>query len=130
MIEYELSSTATGVCVCCTFLEPTLTKCVVVVHQCISQLSPLGLINIESSHRFNRSGNTAYGCIDRLMTNSIDCGISVVGGKLTEQGGPEIFVAVHVHAYINILLLSCCNCQNFSHLLDNYQVQCYDKTPV
>ena len=112
MIEYELSSTATGVCVHCIFLESTLTECVVVVHQRISQLSPPGLINIESSHRFNRSGNTAYGCIDGLMTNSTDYCISVVGGNLTTQvqGGPGIFVVVHVHAYI----LLHCNCQNFS----------------
>ena len=91
MIEYELSSTATGVCVHCIFLESTLTECVVVVHQRISQLSPPGLINIESSHRFNRSGNTAYGCIDGLMTNSTDYRISVVGGNLTTQvqGGQE-----------------------------------------
>ncbi len=85
MIEYELSSTATGICVHCTFLESTMTECVAVVHQRISQLSPLGLINIESSHRFQRSGNTAYGCIDGFMTNSTKYRISVVGGNLTTQ---------------------------------------------
>ena len=108
MIEYELSSTATGVCVCCTFLESTLTECVVVVHQRISQLSPPGLINIESSHSFHRSGNTAYGCIDGLMTNSTDYSISVLGGNFTTQiqGCPlEEFSYMYHNGYIIIIIL-------------------------
>ena len=42
-----------------------------VVHQQISQLSYSGLLNIESSHKFNRSGDVAYGCIEGInMTDS------------------------------------------------------------
>ena len=65
-IEYEVKSTSTGVCITCTFLDSSTAACVAVVHQRISQLSSSGLMNIESSYKFNRSGDTAYGCIDGL----------------------------------------------------------------
>ena len=49
-----------------------------VVHQRISQLSSSGLMNIESSHKFNRSGDTAYGCIEGVNLEQYQVG--VVGG--------------------------------------------------
>ena len=59
-----------------------------VVHQRISQLSSSGLMNIESSHKFNRSGDTdtAFGCIERV--NLTDHQVGVVGGTKINQG-PE-----------------------------------------
>ena len=66
MTEYEVQPTSFGVCITCTFLESSATDCVAVVHQRISQLGSSGLMNIESSHNFNRSGDTAYGCIEGI----------------------------------------------------------------
>ena len=77
--EYELHSTSTGVCITCTFLDSCTTDCVAVVHQRISQLSSSGLMNIESRHKFTRSGDTAYGCIDGV--NLTDYQIGVVRGS-------------------------------------------------
>ena len=79
-IEYELiNSTSTGVCITCTFLDSSTTDCVAVVHQRISQLISSGLMNIKSSHRFNRSGNTAYGCIEGVNLELYQVG--VMGGR-------------------------------------------------
>ena len=49
-----------------------------VVHQRISQLNSSGLMNIESSHKFTRSGNTASGCIEGV--NLEDYQVGVIGG--------------------------------------------------
>ena len=76
-LEYDLHLTSTGVCVNCTFLNTFNTNCLAVVHQRISQLSSSGLMNIESSHKFNRFGNTAYGCIEGI--NLTDYQIGVIG---------------------------------------------------
>ena len=46
-----------------------------VVHQQISQLSSSGLMNIESSHKFTRSGNTAYGCIEGVNLEQYQIGV-------------------------------------------------------
>ena len=46
-----------------------------VVHQRVSQLSSSGLMNIESSHKFNRSGDTAYGCIEGVNLTGYQIGI-------------------------------------------------------
>ena len=78
-IEYSLQSTSTGVCITCTFLDSSATDCVAVVHQRISQLSSSGLMNIESSHKLNRSGDTASSCIEGV--NMEDYQVGVVGGK-------------------------------------------------
>ena len=51
-----------------------------VVHQRISQLSSSGLMNIESSHKFTRSGDTASGCIEAASMNNYQVG--VLGGRL------------------------------------------------
>ena len=78
-IEYSLQSTSTGVCITCTFLDSSATDCVAVVHQRISQLSSSGLMNIESSHKLTRSGDTASGCIEGV--NMEDYQVGVVGGQ-------------------------------------------------
>ena len=87
-IEYEVKPTPTGVCVTCTFLKSSTTGCVAVVHQRISRLSSSGLTNIESSHKFNRSGDTAYGCIERLDVRKHQVGI--IGGSRKQ---PSIMVS-------------------------------------
>ena len=78
-IEYELHPTLTGVCITCTFLDSSTTDCVAVVHQRISQLSSSGLMNIESSRKFTRSGDTASGCIERVNLEQYQVG--VMGGR-------------------------------------------------
>ena len=91
LIEYEAQSTSFGVCITCTFLESSTTGCVAVVHQQISQLSSSGLMDIESSHKFNRSGDTAYGCIEGVSLEQYQVG--VVGGRqiiITLQGNEGI----------------------------------------
>ena len=79
LFEYQVhpDPTSTGVCVNCTFLDSSTTGCVAVVHQQISQLSSSGLMNIESSHKFNRSGDTAYGCIEGVNLTLTDYQIGV-----------------------------------------------------
>ena len=77
--NYRLQSTSTGVCITCTFLDSSVTDCVAVVHQRISQLNASGLMNIESSHKFTRSGDTASGCIEGV--NLEDYQVGVFGGN-------------------------------------------------
>ena len=73
--DYQLHPTSTGICINCTFLDNNSTGCVAVVHQQISQLSSSGLMNIESSHKFNRSGDTAYGCIEGVNLSEYQIGV-------------------------------------------------------
>ena len=75
LIEYDVLSTSTGVCINCTFLDSSATGCVAVVHQRISQLSSSGLMNIESSYKFTRSGDTAYGCIEGVNLEQYQVGV-------------------------------------------------------
>ena len=89
-IEYEVKSTSIGVCITCAFLESSTTGCVVVVHQRISQLSSSGLMNIESSHNFNRSGDTAYGCIEGLDITRHQVG--VVDGSRKETPTSKLHI--------------------------------------
>ena len=84
LIEYELHPTLTGVCISCTFLDSSPTGCVAVVHQRISQLSSSGLMNIESSHKFTRSVDAAYGCIE---VNLEDYEVGVIDGQLMVTKG-------------------------------------------
>ena len=72
-ILYDLSSNSTHVCVTCMFITNSPTSCLAVVHH---QISSSGLMNIESSHRFPRTGDTARGCIKTNLT------VGVVDGKL------------------------------------------------
>ena len=74
-IEYSLQSTSTGVCITCTFLDSSATDCVAVVHQRISQLNSSGLMNIESSHKFSRSGDAASGCIEGVNMEDYQVGV-------------------------------------------------------
>ena len=60
-------------------MDSSTTHCVVVVHQRISQLSSSGLMNI-SSYRFNRSGNTAQGCIEGVNLTGYQIG--VIGAQI------------------------------------------------
>ena len=46
-----------------------------VVHQRISQLNSSGLMNIESSHKFTRSGDTAFGCIEAVNMDDYQVGV-------------------------------------------------------
>ena len=79
--EVHSSGSRSAVCVKCTFSDDTLKSCVAVVHQRISQLSSsTGLMNIESSHRFTRSGDTAYGCIEGVNLEQYQVG--VVGARV------------------------------------------------
>ena len=78
-IVYDLHSNSTHVCVTCMFKSSTPTSCLAVIHQRISQLSSSGLMNIESSREFTRSGDTAYGCI---QTNLKEYQVGVIDGKL------------------------------------------------
>ena len=68
-------------------MDTSGTYCLVVVHQRISQLSSRGLMNIESSHRFNRSksGDTAYGCIKGVMYGDMKYQIGVISGERAFQ---------------------------------------------
>ena len=73
--EYKVQSMSTGVCITCTFLDSSTTDYVAVVHQRISHLNSSGLMNIESSHKFTRSGDTAYGCIKRVNLQYYQVGV-------------------------------------------------------
>ena len=108
--EYELNFTSTGVCISCTFLDSSTTDCVAVVHQRISQLSSSGLMNIETSHKFNRSGDTAYGCIEgvNLTTNMV----GVIGGRQVTalMTSSKSVITLHtssVHVHIDFSYLLC-----------------------
>ena len=89
---YEVSSTSAGaICINCTFQDVSATGCVAVVHQRISQLGSSGLMNIESSHRFNRSGDIAYGCIEGVNMTDYQIGVySLVDVMTTTPTGIEM----------------------------------------
>ena len=89
-IEYEILAIFSGVCITCTFLDSSTTECVAVVHQRISQLSSSGLMNIESSYKFNRSGDTAYGCIEGLDITRHQVG--VVDGSRKETPTSKLYI--------------------------------------
>ena len=74
-VEYSIQSTSPNLCITCTFLESFTTDCVAVVHQRISQLNSSGLMNIESSHKFTRSGDTASGCIEGVNLEDYQVGV-------------------------------------------------------
>ena len=74
-LTYSIQSTPAGLCVSCTFLDNSTNDCVAVVHQRISQLSSSGLMNIESSHKFIRSGDTASGCIEGVNLEQYQVGV-------------------------------------------------------
>ena len=79
LVEFDRIKTSSDICVTCTFLESSATDCVAVVHQRISQLNSSGLMNIESSHKFARNGDTAYGYIEGVNLEQYQVG--VIGGR-------------------------------------------------
>jgi hypothetical protein len=77
---YKVKNISTGVCIMCTFpMDSSATDCVAVVHQRISQLSSSGLMNI-TSHKFNRSDDMAYGCVEGVNLTGYQIG--VIGAQL------------------------------------------------
>ena len=131
-IEYSLQSTSTGVCITCTFLDSSATGCVAVVHQRISQLNSSGLMNIESSHKLSRSGDTASGCIEGVNMEDYQVGV-VVDQFITQikpQKGiicfhisllviPNIYINIYIKAkYVTFFSLVFCKGW-FMHLWDN-----------
>ena len=78
-LMYSIQSTPAGLCISCTFLDNSTNDCVAVVHQRISQLNSSGLMNIESSHKFIRSGNTASGCIKGVNLEQYQVGVIGLG---------------------------------------------------
>ena len=83
-VIFNIQRAPHSVCITCTFLNNLATACVVIVHQRISQLNSSGLMNIESSHEFTRSGDTAYGCIEGVNLEQYQVG--VVGGRQESKG--------------------------------------------
>ena len=71
----------------CTFpMDSSATDCVAVVHQRISQLNSSGLMNIESSHKFTKSGDIASGCIEGINLTESQVGvIGLIGGSEISQ---------------------------------------------
>ena len=102
-IQYEIQSISTGICINCTFLDSSTTDCVAVVHQRISQLSSSGLMNIESSHKFNRSGGTAYGCIEGINLEHYQVG--VVGGVRSNTHCMCQYCLIEIHVLFMLLSL-------------------------
>ena len=104
-VEYKLHFNATRLCVNCTFLDNTSTHCVAVVHQRTSQLNSSSPLSIESSHKFTRSGDTAYGCIEGSAVNLVQYQVGVVGVKvdspIVELNGK------YTAAHSSIFLQSC-----------------------
>ena len=107
LIKCKLQPTTNGVCITCNFMDPngTLTDCLVVVHQQISQLSSSGLMNIVSSHMFNRSpGDTAYGCIEGVDLEQHQIG--VVGVQRVIVHVPATLSTGKVYNYYLIVISS------------------------
>ena len=90
-----------GMCITCAFLDSSATDCVVVVHQRISQLSSSGLMNIESSHKFNRSGDTAYGCIEGINLEQYQIGI---------EGGVQVRESTKTSMFHLVYAAQCNSC--------------------
>ena len=101
-VVYSLESTSSGVCITCTFLDSSATDCVAVVHQRISQLSSDGLTNIESNHKFTRSGDTAYGCIEAVNMDNYQVG--VLGKRQVQPAMTGIKVLIKGTITINTIV--------------------------
>ena len=76
-----------------------------VVHQRISQLNSSGLMNIESSHKFNRSGDTASGCIEAV--NLVDYQVGVMGGRKVSPVSGKFYIHVLCDSVLIIILCTC-----------------------
>ena len=102
LVEYDLTRTTSGVCITCTFLDRSTSNCVAVVHQRISRLNSAGLVNIEASHEFNRSGNIARGCVEGVDLEQYQVG--VVGGKMILEPNSRSQIIL-LHTGINELFI-------------------------
>ena len=74
-----------NVCVECSFSDGSQHSCVVIIHEVLScpDLSfpcDAFIMNIEASHKLNRSGERAYGCIQTINLTFYEVG--VIGGEL------------------------------------------------
>ena len=74
-----------------------------VVHQRISQLSSSGLMNIESSHKLTRSGDTASGCIEGV--NMEDYQVGVVGGTQVVLVSGK-YIHIHLTNTVEVIMIS------------------------
>ena len=79
-IKYSIVQNSTGVDVTCKFESTNLTRCVVLIHQRISQLGSSGLVSITSFNIWNRSGGTAHAFFSGVDLEHYHVG--VVGGKI------------------------------------------------
>lgn len=122
MIEHRIfmpDSSSTTVCINCTFLDSSTTHCVIVVHQRISQLmiNSSGLMNIESSHILNRTGNTAYGCIEGINMTNYQVGVFGIRLEEKEIDGIKFLYAPHETNNIRIFRIEnrpCIHCRHNS----------------
>ena len=94
-------STSSSVCVKCTFLDSVASECVAVVHR--------NLTNIESSHKFTRSGDTASGCIEGV--NLEDYQVGVIEGIKTRSsqsagGLDECLIVIELFIVIHFRIIS------------------------
>ena len=79
-----------------------------VVHQRISQLNSSGLMNIESSHKFNRSGDTASGCVE-----AVNIEVGVLGGRRIKPTTTDIKGKMYMYTTCaNIIQLHLTNEKN------------------
>ena len=74
-----------------------------VVHQRISQLSSSGLINIESSHKFTKSGDTAPGCIEAVNMDNYQVG--VLGGRQVQPAMTGIKGTITMNTIVGYVYL-------------------------
>ena len=86
-ISFELISMDNGVNVTCTFLDTVASYCVAIVHQNVHNISSSfsGVVAIELSHKFVRSGETASGHIEGV--NLEDYQVGVIGGRQRQTAG-------------------------------------------
>ena len=95
-----------------------------VVHQQISQLSSSGLMNIESSHKFNRSGDTAYGCIEGVNLTDYQIGVFSLEEVVPTPPSSKLhYFCVQVDISSKLLYLSMTRSRSCLECRDNY---CHD----
>ena len=96
ILDAYATTTVNSTCIKCVFYDQISQGCVAVVHPKASLLSTsshVGLVNIETEH-YNRSGDTAEGCIDgkSLENNTI-----VVFVYNEVIWGPPVFIKMTQH---------------------------------
>ena len=105
-IEYEVYSSSSGspVCIACTFNDNAVENCIAVVHQRISQLNSSGLMNIESNHKFTRSGDTAYGCIEKVNLEQFSAVPDRSGGRQWNTTAPNKASKTYVSVIVKLIM--------------------------